>query len=676
MKKIGILIKIVAFLILVNPVIAAENYNFRDVSVEALKQTEHPRDPEAEAAVLYQSCIVTYNYNNATNSFEVRSRHNRRIKIYTQDGVDWANINIFYHADGNVARIRASTFNMAGGKVEETRLNNRDIHTEDISEWTKNRTFAMPAVVPGSIIDIEFEVIEPARYSIKEFWKKHSIPLNYSLYQVEIPEYFIFNKEVKGVPVYMDIKRSAGNGTINLHQTQRSVNRFGTPQATQHRSHTVTYRVNIETYVARDVPALRDEPLVPAMHNYRTSIAYELSSIRFPGQPVVNVTKTWDDIAKLLMESQTFGRQLNVRTRELEPLVEMAKQLEIPERVNKIYYYVRDNFTWNGLYGEHAANGIRQTVSEGGGNVGDINLLLINLLRQAGVDAKPVVLSSRHNGYLNVTYPTYSQLNYVIAAVEINGSIVFLDATAKHLMAGYLPPRALNLYGIMINNDNSAARLDIYNPNNGSFQVQAMAQLNENMKMSCRTRMSHSGYYSVIQRARYSNSGSRDDYIDYMHNRYPRIEVADYQITGEDCTSDKVTETMELSMEGFAEQINDMVYISPLMIWQVSTNPFTSETRDFPVFYDNTGTETYTVTITIPDSWVVESVPEPIHVSLPDELCIVFYQVNVIGNNIIQVHYRNTHNESIISPEYYELLREFTNMIIEKQNEKIVLRRT
>jgi hypothetical protein len=676
MKKYGILISTVVFLILFKPISAGENYSFRDVSVDALKETEHPLDPEAEAAILYQSCIVTYHYNTGTKAFEVRSRHNRRIKIYTQDGVDRANINIFYHADGNVSRIRASTFNLADGKAEETRLNNRDIHTEDISEWTKNRTFAMPAVVPGSIIDIEFEVIEPARYSIKEFWKKHSIPLNYSLYQVEIPEYFIFNKEVKGVPVYMDVKTSAGSGSIHLHQTQRPVSRFGTPQTPQHSSHTVNYRVNIETYIARDVPALRDEPLVPAMQNYRTSIAYELSSIRFPYSPIVNVTKSWDDIAKLLMESQTFGRQLTARTRELESLVEDAGKMVLPDRVYKIYYYVRDNFTWNGLYGEHAPDGIRHVITQGGGNIGGINLLLINLLRQAGVEATPVVLSSRHNGFLNVTYPTYAQLNYVIAAVEINGKMVFLDATAKHLMAGYLPPRALNLHGIMIHNNNSATRLDIDNPNHGSLQVQAMAELNENMTMRCRTRLIHSGYYAVMQRARYNNSGNRDEYINNLHNRYPQIEVMEYQIDGEEDITDRVTETKALSMEGSAEQINEMVYISPLMIWQAAGNPFTSESRNFPVFYDYTGSETYTVTITIPDSWVVESVPEPIHIALPDDICAVLYQINLIGNNIIQVHYRNTLNESIISPEYYELLREFTTMIIEKQNEKIVLRRT
>lgn len=643
--------------------------------MDALEQKKHPLDPEAEAAILYQSCVRSYIFNNNTNAFDLHSRFNLRIKIYNQEGLHWANINIPYHTEGNVTRLRAFTYNLVNGQAGETRLSNRDTHTADLPEAIKNRIFAMPAVSPGSIIDIEYELIEPAfYYSLRPFFKQHSIPVDYSMYRVEIPEYFTFNKEVRGVPLPMDVTRGSGSGTINLHIRQRSVDRFGI-QSAQPSSRVENYIVNIETFISRDIPALRNEPYVPAMKNYRNSINYELSSIHFPRSREINVAGTWDDITKMLMVHQTFGRQLTVRTLDLESIIEEALTKEFPDRVNMIYYYVRDNFTWNGIYGEHAANGISKLLSEGGGNVGDINLLLINLLKQAEVDVKPVVLSSRHNGFLNISYPTYAQINYVIAAVNINDDIVFLDATDKHLLAGYLPVRAWNLHGIMINSDNSATWMDIDNPNHGSLHVRAMAELEEDMKMNCRVRLMYSDYYSVLQRSRYNNSTSPDDYIDDLHKRYPQIEIAEYQISGEDEVSNSVTETMTLSLEGFAEQIGGMIYISPLMLWRVTENRFISETREFPVFYDYTGSVSYLISIRIPGSWMVESIPGPMHIALPDNKCRVIYQIDITGNDIIQIHYRNIHNESIISPQYYESLRELMITTIEKQNERIVLKK-
>ena len=55
------------------------------------------------------------------------------------------------------------------------------------------------------------------------------------------------------------------------------------------------------------------------------------------------------------------------------------------------------------------------------GNVAEINLLLTAMLRKAGIEADPMILSTRDNGIANTSYPLISEYNYVICVVFREG---------------------------------------------------------------------------------------------------------------------------------------------------------------------------------------------------------------------------------------------------------------
>ena len=64
------------------------------------------------------------------------------------------------------------------------------------------------------------------------------------------------------------------------------------------------------------------------------------------------------------------------------------------------------------MLSEPGQKGTRKAYLEGEGNVADINLLLIAMLRSQGVDANPVLVSTRNNGI--PLFPTRKGFNYVI----------------------------------------------------------------------------------------------------------------------------------------------------------------------------------------------------------------------------------------------------------------------
>jgi hypothetical protein len=64
--------------------------------------------------------------------------------------------------------------------------------------------------------------------------------------------------------------------------------------------------------------------------------------------------------------------------------------------------------------------------------VAEINLMLTAMLRYAGLDANPVLTSTRDNGI--AVFPTRTAYNYVIASVKIADKQYLLDATSKYTL--------------------------------------------------------------------------------------------------------------------------------------------------------------------------------------------------------------------------------------------------
>ena len=83
--------------------------------------------------------------------------------------------------------------------------------------------------------------------------------------------------------------------------------------------------------------------------------------------------------------------------------------------------------TWNKLEGYICNEGLREAYKTGVGNVAEINLILTSMLKYAGFDANPILISTRSNGI--AFYPSITAFNYVLSSVNLSGEILLLDAT-------------------------------------------------------------------------------------------------------------------------------------------------------------------------------------------------------------------------------------------------------
>ncbi len=141
-----------------------------------------------------------------------------------------------------------------------------------------------------------------------------------------------------------------------------------------------------------------------------------------------------------------------------------------------------------------------------------------------------------------------------------------------------------------------------------------------------------------------------------------------------DDLSKPIIENYSFTSSNSVEVIGDKMYISPFMFFGMTENPFKQETREYPVDFVYPNQDKFMISLTIPEGYAVESIPQPKAVAMPEEIANFKYNLSNNGNQV-QIIYSLDMNHAIVNPDYYETLKSFYKEIINKQTEKIVLKK-
>jgi len=97
--------------------------------------------------------------------------------------------------------------------------------------------------------------------------------------------------------------------------------------------------------------------------------------------------------------------------------------------IKEVFQYIKTNIKWDGTYSMYASHDFDEVLKKKEGSSGEMNLLLLNVLRKAGFKANPVLIRTSNLGRIENLYPEKDQFNHVIVQVELNGRTMYLDAT-------------------------------------------------------------------------------------------------------------------------------------------------------------------------------------------------------------------------------------------------------
>jgi hypothetical protein len=650
----------------------AQDFRLGKVSVEELKEKVHPKDSTAVAAILFEKAENRFVYSQE-RGFEIELVVKTRIKIYKKEGYNWANKMLRYYLVNklreNVSISDAVTYNLVDGKIEKTKLKSDGEFDEVINKYWGQKKITMPNVKEGSVIEYEYTLYSPNIGNPRDWYFQSDIPVNYSQYINAIPEYFVFNTNVKGF-ISPKITIEKVNKSIRIDSKERVTGTgFGITR-TNFSSDNIAYTETRTTYLAENMPAIKEEAFVNNIRNYTTSLEQELSMTKYPNSMPKTYSTNWDAVVKTIYDYEDFGPELNKTGYFEDDLKAVIAGLSSQdEKVDAILKFVKSAVKWNDYYGYSCNDGVRKAYKEKTGNIAEINLMLTAMLRYAGLNANPVLVSTRSNGVS--FFPNRTAFNYVIAAVENGDEMILLDGSDPLSVPNILPFRTLNWFGRLIRKDGTSQQVDLM-PRKASLELNSINySINEKGEVLGQLRRQRTAHYAMIFREKIKDV-KEDIYLEKLENENNKIEINEYSLKNEKDLSLPVIETYSFVGNNLSELIGGKIYLDPMLFFTQKQNPFKQENREYPVDYGYSFVDKYAISIQVPEGYKVETLPKSAAISMQENLGNFKYITNLVGNTI-QVSISNQINSPVISSEDYITLKSYYQKMIEKQNEKIIL---
>jgi len=672
MKNCILLVFFILFITNIN----AQDYKYGKVSKKEVLESSHPTNPEADAAILFKSSKTYYDYVK-NQGFILTTEVHERVKIYNKDGFDWATKEISLYTSGSddekVIGVKGETYNVEKGKLVSQKLSKDGIFTEKVNKYRNKEKITMPALKEGSVIEYKYTIISPFIFSIDKIQLQYSIPLDKLEVTVKLPEYFIFKKHFNPKStLQFPIKESSKNVTQNNSEIVRESDSRGWVTNSRSNNSKFVYKENIFTIEKEDIPALKNEEYVDYLKNYAAFLSWELLYTRFPSGAIENYSETWDNVVDKIYKNPEFGKELSDTKYFDDDLEEILKGKSLPkDKMDAIFHFVKEKVKWNNYVGYYADNGVRDAYKEGDGNIADINLMLTSMLKYAGLDANPILLSTKDNGI--PIYPTRTGFNYVVASVKLNNKTILLDASDKYNIPGMLPDHARNWLGRLVKEDGTSEWVDLISKEASEYRTILKIEIEEDLNINGKVTNIFDGYYAKDYRDNFMGL-SEEDYIRKLEDEKGNIVISNIENKNTTSLDKPINESYDFQLSNGLEKIGDNIYMKPLFFLTKETNPFKASERIYPIFFKYPSVIYNTVFVKLPESYEVESLPESSKISVNDNGAM-FKLVVIAGGGYLKIDSVLQINTILYLPNEYDTLKEFYNQIIQKNLETIVLKK-
>ncbi|MDP9043069.1 MAG: DUF3858 domain-containing protein, partial [Bacteroidota bacterium] len=342
------------------------------------------------------------------------------------------------------------------------------------------------------------------------------------------------------------------------------------------------------------------------------------------------------------------------------------------ERAKKIYSFIRDHFKVTSRnWGIDDNSTLEKVNKDRTGNVAEINLLLIALLRSQKLEADPVILATRDNGLTNASYPVMDNYNYTICRLIVNGKIYCLDASVSTLGFGKLPTECYNGYARVITKNNNALLLSPDSINESESIIISIE--NEDGKKPLNLYWTEqAGYYRSSEIRSAIKQKSVETYTKSLSEKSSvKGKIDSFSIDNLNDFNQPLSVSFKTSIDPGNE---DHFYFNPLLGTGLKENPFKAAERSYPVELPYTSDKIFVLNMEVPAGYEVEELPKSTKITLNDSEGFFEYRIQKNANTI---QFRSLINikKATFEPEDYNTLKDFYAAIIKKQGELIVFKK-
>lgn len=630
---------------------------------EEMNMTQYDADPEAEAVVLYTESVVKYDFNAAAGEFRLLYFNRVRIKVLKPEGTEAGNVSIPYYDpeetntnEESISGVKVSTYNLENGKVVRSKMSHDLETTERIDKYNCQYKFAAPNVKVGSVIEYEYTLTSDYFFSPNTWYAQCEYPVFNAKYSITVPEWFTFQCFPGGI---CDLRYKEEQDVFVVTMGADAI------------------RASAKTHIftGTQLPALKESDGVFCVNDYSTRVEHELRAIQMPGSFYRSYNNSWTNIAYSLYKDGEFGARFkmdNPLAAQQKALVdnhELTDDMSIEERVERLRQLLLDNYKWNGSYSIWGASA-RQIRKDKDHelNLGSMDFTMMAMLRDAGINAYPVVMSRRSKGRLPM-YPSSRYFNCMALRVETSDSTaIYFDPTADGYPVGVLPPDMLVNQGIAIKTDR-AITLNLSRTSEGKQVTMVKATIGADGTLKGTAELVYRNQEAGALRQAYR---AAKDSAEFAQRRTTRdeMEITDYRLEAIDTNATDAKEY--ISFEQALQVAGDQIYINPFLFVDLQSR-LTAESRMLPIEWPYAYSQQNSVILTLPEGYVVESMPKNKKLEYEDGNYCRTKITNAGGTIRIAVNY--TRNALLLLPEKYNDMRDYLGAVEAVTQEMIVLKK-
>lgn len=627
-----------------------------------LRTTRYPLDTAASAVVLYEAGSAEISPLN----FQMVRSVRRVIQVLRPGAVSVADVSVSTFTPGRsyarVQKVRGTTYNLGqDGKMVATPMDRITVQRVEQGNSVEETRFSLPAVRAGSIIDYSFEIDEDLAMLMAEWNFQAQYPTLYSEFRFAAPAPLTFATLRQGGVRFSNVStaRAMAEGLDSWTETENSV--------ADMQSH---------IWVRRNVPGAEPEPHSAYVENFTQRIELKFTGFKFrPGQEV-KMLDSWEKVNDHLFDNTKFyGRLRGIHARIDKKSEELTAGVsDSLEKARRLFRYVRDDMRCtNDGEGIFCATGLDEVMERRTGSGPELNLLLVTLLRKAGLRADPLVYSDRESLRPTKSFVTLARFNRTACRLQIGSSTYLLDASGKENAFGRLPASGYNGYARVVNK--AGEELDL--------STEQLADRSAIMLMpdgaGSDGRMMLRQQFGAVEAAKLRAAWRKEPervvgYLESIASGLPlEASVLDHRLAGlSDPDSDLVlTATMTVRWPANG----GTVLLQPAWMRAFPDNPFRRDTRVAPVEMPATLDRTFSLNLYVPEGYEPEALLPPTRVVLDEKDEFKHNLEYNAESRLLKFTSRLRMRRAVFAAEEYDLLKIFVEKTMEEEAKPVVLKK-
>ena len=621
-----------------SPVCAGDEW--QPIDPAELKMTSEPLAPGAPAIYLYRQVD-----RDDANGHEYTYA---RIKILTEEGRKYADIELPYvKGVGSIHSIKARTIrpdgsisNFAGQVYDKT-----VVKAKGLKYLAK--TFTLPEVQAGSIIE----------YHYMYDWDQGLV---YDSHWILSEELFTQRARFSlKVSAYLPVRWS----WFNLP-----------PGTTAPKEESGTVRLNVQ-----NIPAFQTEDYMPPENTLKTRVDFVYTQ-----NSEANADKFWKSEGKRLNERvENFTGKRKAMEQAVAQIVSPNDAPE--EKLRKIYARVQQvrnlGFEEGKTEQEQKreklkdTNNVEDVWKRGYAYGREITWLYLALVRAAGFEAYPVLVSRRSQYFFDPHLMNSFELNDNVVLVKLNGKEIYCDPGTMFTPFGLLPWPETGVVGLRLDKD-GGSWVKTMLPESSASRIERKAELRltDTGDLAGKLTITYTGLEALWRRIEEHNEdeAARKKFLEEQVKEYvpAGIEVELKNKPDWASSAQTLVAEYELKVPGWVSGAGRRALMPAGLFSGTEKHVFEHANREYPIYFDFPFEKADDVTIELPLGWKVSSLPAPQN---QDGKAVVYTLKEEYNNGTLHLTRKVKVDLLMLDTKFYGALQNFFRVMRTGDEQQIVL---